>query len=170
VTEREGSPIHHLGLFDSPSSAGDATSAVLSVRKASHRRASSDLRRDGRCELTRAFACASIAPVPLTPAIARAYDEKISLCEAPHLGAADNVPKQSSAHHAETGDTMRKSILFVAIVVVTATAAVWSIATFARSKGAGPVQATETSAPVSPHEIMVKQGRSLPVEYWAHPF
>ena len=108
--------------------------------------------------------------MPPTPAIATGYDEKISLCEAPHLGAANDVPKQSPAHHAETGDTMRKSILFVAIVVVTATAAVWSIATFARSKGAGPVQATETSAPVSPHEIMVKQGRSLPVEYWAHPF
>jgi hypothetical protein len=28
------------------------------------------------------------------------------------------------------------------------------------------VQATETSAPVSPHEIMIKQGRNLPVEYW----
>src|SRR5262249_62405130 len=26
------------------------------------------------------------------------------------------------------------------------------------------------SAPVSPHEIMIKQGRNLPVEYWAHPF
>src|SRR5215467_12457707 len=25
-------------------------------------------------------------------------------------------------------------------------------------------------APVSPHEIMVKQGRLLPVEYWADPF
>jgi len=55
---------------------------------------------------------------------------------------------------------MRKSILFVAVVVITATAAVWSIATFARSKVVGPVQATE----------MVKQGRTLPVEYWAHPF
>jgi hypothetical protein len=80
------------------------------------------------------------------------------------------MPKQSPAHHAEKGDTMRKSILFVAVVVITATAAVWSIATFARSKVAGPVQATETSAPVSPHEIMIKQGRNLPVEYWAHPF
>ncbi len=65
---------------------------------------------------------------------------------------------------------MRKSILFVAIVVIIATAAVWSIATFARSKGVGPMHATETSAPVSPHEIMVKQGRTLPAEYWAHPF
>src|SRR5215472_4669952 len=96
--------------------------------------------------------------------------QKISLCEAPHLRAAHDMPKQSPAHHAEKGDTMRKSILFVAIVIVTATAVVWSIATFARSKGAGPVQATETSAPLSPHEIMVKQGRTLPAEYWAHPF
>ena len=65
---------------------------------------------------------------------------------------------------------MRKSILFAVIVVITATAAVWSIATFARSKVADPVQASETSAPVSPHEIMIKQGTNLPVEYWAHPF
>src|SRR5215813_3050682 len=96
--------------------------------------------------------------------------KKTSLCEVPHLGAADDMPKQSSVHHVQEGDTMRKSILFVAVVVITATAAVWSIATFARSKVVGPVQATETSAPVSPHEITVKQGRTLPVEYWAHPF
>jgi hypothetical protein len=33
------------------------------------------------------------------------------------------------------------------------------------------VQATEApGAPVSPLEIMVKPGRSLPVEYWADPF
>ena len=65
---------------------------------------------------------------------------------------------------------MRKMIIFAAVAVIVATAAVWSIATFARSKVAGPVEATETSAPLSPHEIMVKQGRTLPVEYWAHPF
>ena len=65
---------------------------------------------------------------------------------------------------------MRKMIIFAAIALIVAATAVWSIATFARSKVAGPVQATETSAPVSPHEIMIKQGRNLPVEYWAHPF
>jgi len=65
---------------------------------------------------------------------------------------------------------MRKRIIFAVVALIVATAAVWSIATFARSKVAGPVEATETSAPVSPHEIMVKQGRTLPVEYWAHPF
>ena len=61
---------------------------------------------------------------------------------------------------------MRKMIIFAVVAVIAATATVWSIATFARSKVAGPVEATETSAPLSPHEIMVKQGRNLPVEYW----
>ena len=61
---------------------------------------------------------------------------------------------------------MRKRIIFAAVAVVVATATVWSIATFARSKVAGSVEATETSAPVSPHELMIKQGRNLPVEYW----
>jgi hypothetical protein len=61
---------------------------------------------------------------------------------------------------------MRKMIIFAAVAVIAATATVWSIATFARSKVAGSVEATETSAPISPHEIMIKQGRNLPVEYW----
>ena len=41
-----------------------------------------------------------------------------------------------------------------------------AIAMFAKPKAVADVQATETSASVSPHEIMVKQGRILPVEYW----
>jgi hypothetical protein len=50
-------------------------------------------------------------------------------------------------------------------------AAVWSfVDAFTRPKVAGNVQAAEAPTPVTPHEIMVKQGRSLPVEYWAHPF
>jgi hypothetical protein len=61
---------------------------------------------------------------------------------------------------------MRKMIIFAAVAVIVATATVWSIATFARSKVGGPVEATETSAPVSPHEIMIKQGKNLPVEFW----
>jgi hypothetical protein len=65
---------------------------------------------------------------------------------------------------------MRKIILLAAIAVIAATAAVWSIVTFARPKTALYVQSTEERAPVSPHEIMIKQGRSLPVEYWADPF
>src|SRR5215471_15834539 len=65
---------------------GDVVCAVLSVRKASHRRASSDLRRDGRCELTQAFACASTAPMPPTPAIATGYDEKSACVKRLTLG------------------------------------------------------------------------------------
>ena len=65
---------------------------------------------------------------------------------------------------------MRRIIILAAIAVIAATAGVWSIAMFAKPKAAGDVQAIETSTPVSPHEMMVKRGRSLPVEYWAHPF
>jgi hypothetical protein len=65
---------------------------------------------------------------------------------------------------------MRKIILLAAIAVIAATAAVWSIVTFANPKAAFHVQSTEELAPVSPHEIMIKHGRTLPVEYWAHPF
>ena len=65
---------------------------------------------------------------------------------------------------------MRRIIILAAIAAIAATTAVWSIAMFAKPKVAGQARATETSAPVSPHEIMVKQGRSIPVEYWAHPF
>jgi hypothetical protein len=46
----------------------------------------------------------------------------------------------------------------------------WSISTLARPKIAGKEEATEASAPISPHDITVKQGNILPVEYWAHPF
>ena len=65
---------------------------------------------------------------------------------------------------------MRKIVvLAAAAAVIAAAAGLWSTATFDKPKVAGHVQATE-APPVSPHEIMVKQGRSLPVEYWAHPF
>jgi hypothetical protein len=65
---------------------------------------------------------------------------------------------------------MRRIIILAAIAVIAATTAVWSIAIFAKPKVADHVRATATSAPVSPHEIMIKQGRTIPVEYWAHPF
>jgi len=68
---------------------------------------------------------------------------------------------------------MRKIVVLAAIAALIAAAAgIWSTApaTYDGPKVAGHVQATEAQAPVSPHEIMVKQGRSLPVEYWADPF
>ena len=66
---------------------------------------------------------------------------------------------------------MRKIVVLAAIAALIAAAAgIWSTApaTYDGPKVAGHVQATEApGAPVSPHEIMVKQARSLPVEYWA---
>ena len=68
---------------------------------------------------------------------------------------------------------MRKIVVQAAIAALIAAAAgIWSTApAYDGPKVAGHVQATEApGAPVSPHEIMVKQGRSLPVKYWADPF
>jgi hypothetical protein len=65
---------------------------------------------------------------------------------------------------------MRKIILLTAVAVIAATAVVWSIVTFSRPKTAFLQSAEEGSASVSPHEIMIKQGRTIPVEYWSHPF
>ena len=59
---------------------------------------------------------------------------------------------------------MRKRFILAAIAAVVAVAAVWSVSTLATPK------VTEASAPVSPRDIMVKQGNSLPVEYWTHPY
>ena len=67
---------------------------------------------------------------------------------------------------------MRKIVVLAArAALIAAAVGIWSTATFDGPKVAGEVQATEApGAPVSPHQIMVKQGRSLPVEYWADPF
>jgi hypothetical protein len=65
---------------------------------------------------------------------------------------------------------MRKRIILAAMAAVAVIAFAWSILTLARPKIAGKEEATEASAPISPHDITVKEGNILPVEYWAHPF
>ena len=65
---------------------------------------------------------------------------------------------------------MRKIIIIGGIVAVAAVAAIWSMSTLAKSKIAAKVEATEASAPISPHNIMVKQGKDVQIEYWARPF
>ena len=65
---------------------------------------------------------------------------------------------------------MRKIIIVGGIVAVAAVAAIWSMSTLAKPKITGKVEATEASAPISPHDIMVKQGKDVQIEYWAHPF
>ena len=65
---------------------------------------------------------------------------------------------------------MRRMVILAAMAVIAAATVIWSIAIFSKPKAVANLQATDTPAPVSPHEIMVKQGKVLPVEYWAHPF
>ena len=65
---------------------------------------------------------------------------------------------------------MRKIIIIGGGVAVAAVAVIWSMSTLAKSKIVGKVEATEASAPISPHDIMVKQGKDVQIEYWAHPF
>jgi hypothetical protein len=59
---------------------------------------------------------------------------------------------------------MRKLMIVTAMVAIAATAVIWSIATVAGPKFAGKVD--EASAPISPHEIMVKPGKPLRAETW----
>ena len=57
---------------------------------------------------------------------------------------------------------MRKiAVLAATAAVIAAASGLWSTATFDKPKVAGHVQATE-APPVSPHEIMVKQGQNPP--------
>ncbi len=65
---------------------------------------------------------------------------------------------------------MRKIIIPVGLVAFAALAAVWSVSTYAKPKGGNKVEAAAASAPISPQEIMVRQGKNVPVEYWADPF
>jgi hypothetical protein len=65
---------------------------------------------------------------------------------------------------------MRKRTILAAMAAVAVIAFAWSMSTLARPKIAGKEEATEASAPISPHEMMIKQGNILPVEYWSHPF
>ena len=65
---------------------------------------------------------------------------------------------------------MRKIIVLAGIAVIATVAVVWSMSTFATPKIADKVEVSEASAPLAPHEIMVRQGKGLPVEYWADPF
>ena len=61
---------------------------------------------------------------------------------------------------------MRKSIVLAAVAAFAGIGMIWSAVHTGYSKS----EATKTSAPISPHDEMVKRGSSLPVEYWAHPF
>ena len=64
---------------------------------------------------------------------------------------------------------MRKTVILGVIVALAAIAA-WSVSTVARPKLAGKIETTETSAPISPHDLTVIHGRGFPIEEWKDPF
>jgi multidrug resistance efflux pump len=73
-------------------------------------------------------------------------------------------------------EIMQRKILLTLTAASTLTVAallggaLWSTASFVKSKATAQVQTTEAPTPVAPHEIMRKQGKDIRVEYFAHPF
>ena len=65
---------------------------------------------------------------------------------------------------------MRKRTIAAAVGVIAVIGLVWSVVQARHSKIDGKGEATHASAPISPHDEMVRRGSILPVEYWAHPF
>jgi hypothetical protein len=65
---------------------------------------------------------------------------------------------------------MRKIVILAGMLAIAAVAAVWSVSTLATPKHADKTELSQSSAPISPHEIMVKQGKDVQIEYWPHPF
>jgi hypothetical protein len=59
-----------------------------------------------------------------------------------------------------------RNIMFAGTAAVAAMVVAWSMAPLTKPK----VDATEALGTILPYEIMVKQGRLLPTQYWAHPF
>ena len=65
---------------------------------------------------------------------------------------------------------MRKIIPLAAIVVLAAIAALWSKSISSRAQTVTPVEQTQTPATLSPLELMIKRGNTLPVEHAVEPF
>jgi hypothetical protein len=65
---------------------------------------------------------------------------------------------------------MQRKILLTLTAAALLGGTLWSTASFVKPKATAQVQTTEAPAPVSPHEIMGKQGKDIPDEYFAHPF
>ena len=66
---------------------------------------------------------------------------------------------------------MRRIITLAMLAILVSIAAFWAKDTFDRTKIVTTVEATERPATISPYEIMVTQGKDLPVEkHTADPF
>ena len=64
---------------------------------------------------------------------------------------------------------MRKVVVVLTAIAAATTIGVWSASTVAKSR-VGKAEVVAASAAIAPHELMGKLGRSIPAEYWAHPF
>ena len=70
----------------------------------------------------------------------------------------------------DEGRPTRRKIEIAGLAIVAATAlGMWSASAVAQSR-VGKAEVIAASAPIAPHAIMVKLGRSLPSEYWSHPY
>ncbi len=65
---------------------------------------------------------------------------------------------------------MRKIIPLAGIIILAAIAILWSKSSSDRSPIVTKVEATEVPATISPMDLMVKRGNTLPIEYPTDPF
>ncbi len=65
---------------------------------------------------------------------------------------------------------MRKIIPLAGIIILAAIAILWSKSFSDRSPIVTKVEATEVPATISPMDLMVKRGNTLPIEYPTDPF
>jgi hypothetical protein len=64
---------------------------------------------------------------------------------------------------------MRKVVVVLTAIAAATAIGIWSAATVAKSR-VEKAEVVAASAAIAPHELMMKLGRSIPAEYWAHPF
>jgi hypothetical protein len=79
------------------------------------------------------------------------------------------ICEREQVQYAQRGIRMHK-VTWFGIAAVAAIALVWSISTLAKSKFVHSAEVAKASSPIAPHEIMVRHDKSLPTEYWSHPF
>jgi hypothetical protein len=65
---------------------------------------------------------------------------------------------------------MRKIVPLAAIIVLAAIAVVWSKSISSRAQTVTPVEQTQAPAALSPLELMIRRGSTLPVEHAVEPF
>ena len=63
-----------------------------------------------------------------------------------------------------------RSSPLAAIIVLAAIAVLWSRSISSRAQTVTPVEQTQTPATLSPLELMIKRGNTLPVEHAIEPF